>query len=146
MHQLYFRDGKVYLPTVHAQGVGRFYSSTPVEVLDAHDGAALGRVLAARLAAGHPALALDAPPPPDAGMPKLAKVRSWGAFAREARLWWVDEPEPGVLEVTELAPGRAGSFSVDPSARRTFRAESREAAVAQLVAHLLPRVAGGGGA
>lgn len=100
MHcHLYLRKGTVFIPTSGIVHKGLHRDIDPVAVAPASDTAAIRRALHETIARGNP----STPPYPRGSYPqpvvvKYAGVKTWGAFARDASPWSIEERE-GIYQI-----------------------------------------------
>jgi hypothetical protein len=88
---LYLRKGKVFIPTLGRVPGGPYRDIEPVTVVDVSDADGLHQAVRETIARGNlPVGPYPRPNPPPVVL-KHAGVKSWGAFARWASPWVIDE-------------------------------------------------------
>ena len=100
---VYFRKGKVFVPTVARAEAGYYLNVEPVAVVNAGDLNCILSAVRAAIDRGNPTI----PTPtranfPKPVLPKLAGVRSWPQFARESLYWKLRKASDGF----QILPGR----------------------------------------
>jgi hypothetical protein len=88
---LYLRKGKVFIPTLGRVPGGPYRDIEPVTVVDVSDADGLHQAFRETIARGNlPVGPYPRPNPPPVVL-KHAGVKTWGAFARWASPWVIDE-------------------------------------------------------
>jgi hypothetical protein len=88
---VYLRKGKVFIPTLGRVPGGPYRDIEPVTVVDVSDADGLHQAFRETIARGNlPVGPYPRPNPPPVVL-KHAGVKSWGAFARWASPWVIDE-------------------------------------------------------
>ena len=91
LFNLYLRKGKVFIPTCgHVPG-GPYRDIEPVTVVEVSDIDSLRQAFRQTIARGNPPVGPYPRPNPPPVVLKHAGVKSWGAFARGASPWVVEE-------------------------------------------------------
>ena len=88
---LYLRKGKAFVPTLGRVPRGPYRDIEPVMVVEVSDTGGLRQALHQTIARGHPPVGPYPRPNPPPVVLKHAGVRSWGAFARGASPWAMEE-------------------------------------------------------
>lgn len=114
----YLRQGTVFLPTTGKADKNVYFLVEPVAVVPVSDTDALRRALRETIARGNPTVKYDRSAPPV--LLKYAGVKSWSTFARNARLWVMEEAAD-VFIVVPYQRGADGSFSPDKTATVTLQ-------------------------
>jgi hypothetical protein len=95
---LYLRTGKVFIPTFGRVPGGPYRDIEPVAVVDVSDAEGLRRAFHETIARGNPAVGPYPRPHPLPVVAKHAGVKSWGAFARGALPWSIEQ-ENGIFQI-----------------------------------------------
>ena len=99
MHcHLYLRTGKVFIPTFGRVPGGPYRDIEPVAVVDVSNAEDLRRAFRETIARGNPPVGPYPRPNPPPVVVKCAGVKSWGAFARGALPWSMEE-ENGIFQI-----------------------------------------------
>ena len=88
---LYLRKGKVFIPTFGHFPGGPYRDIEPVAVVEVSDSEDLRRAFRETIARGNPPVGPYPRPNPPPVVVKHAGVKSWGAFARGASPWVIEE-------------------------------------------------------
>ena len=88
---LYLRKGKVFIPTFGRVPGGPYRDIEPVAVVEVSDTQGLRRAFRETIARGNPPVGPYPRPNPPPVVVKHAGVKSWGAFARGASPWVIEE-------------------------------------------------------
>jgi hypothetical protein len=88
---LYLRKGKVFIPTFGRVPGGPYRDIEPVAVVEVSDTEGLRRAFRETIARGNPPVGPYPRPNPPPVVVKHAGVKSWGAFARGASPWVIEE-------------------------------------------------------
>jgi hypothetical protein len=88
---LYLRKGKAFVPTLGRVPGGPYRDIEPVTVVEVSDTGGLRQALHQTIARGHPPVGPYPRPNPPPVVLKHAGVKSWGAFARSASPWAIEE-------------------------------------------------------
>jgi hypothetical protein len=88
---LYLRKGKVFIPTFGRVPGGPYRDIEPVAVVEVSDTEGLRRAFRETMARGNPPVGPYPRPNPPPVVVKHAGVKSWGAFARGASPWVIEE-------------------------------------------------------
>jgi len=113
----YLRQGTVFLPTVGRVDKNVYYLVEPVAVVSVSNTGALRTALHEALRRGNPVVEYDRLAPPI--LCKYAGVKSWGAFARNASLWVMDDTN-GILRIEPNSRDSRGAFTPDKNAVETL--------------------------
>jgi hypothetical protein len=95
---LYLRKGKVFIPTFGRFPGGPYRDIEPVAVIDVSDAHGMRRAFHETIARGNPTVGPYPRPNPPPVVVKYAGVKSWGAFARDALPWSIED-ENGVVRI-----------------------------------------------
>jgi hypothetical protein len=95
---LYLRKGKVFIPTFGRVPGGPYRDIEPVAVVDVSNADDLRRAFRETIARGNPPIGPYPRPNPPPVVVKYAGVKSWGAFARGALPWSIEE-ENGIFQI-----------------------------------------------
>jgi hypothetical protein len=95
---LYLRKGKVFVPTFGRVSGGPYRDIEPVAVVEVSDAEGLRRAFREAIARGNPPVGPYPRPNPLPVVVKHAGVKSWGAFARGALPWSIEE-ENGIIQI-----------------------------------------------
>jgi hypothetical protein len=95
---LYLRKGKVFIPTFGRVPGGPYRDIEPVAVVEVSDTEGLRRAFRETIARGNPPVGPYPRPNPPPVVVKCAGVKSWGAFARGALPWSIEE-ENGIIQI-----------------------------------------------
>jgi hypothetical protein len=95
---LYLRKGKVFIPTFGRVPGGPYRDIEPVAVVDVSNAEDLRRAFRETIARGNPPIGPYPRPSPPPVVVKYAGVKSWGAFARGALPWSIEE-ETGIFQI-----------------------------------------------
>jgi hypothetical protein len=95
---LYLRKGKVFIPTFGRVPGGPYRDIEPVAVVDVSNAEDLRRAFRETIARGNPPIGPYPRPNPPPVVVKYAGVKSWGAFARGALPWSIEE-ENGIFQI-----------------------------------------------
>jgi hypothetical protein len=88
---LYLRKGKVFIPTFGRVPGGPYRDIEPVAVVDVSNADGLHQAFRATIARGNPPVGPYPRPNPPPVVVKHAGVKTWGAFARGASPWVIEE-------------------------------------------------------
>ena len=113
----YLRQGTVFLPTVGQVNKIVYFLVEPVAVIPVSNTGALRTAIHETIKRGNPAVQYDRSAPPI--FCKYAGVKSWGAFARNASLWVMDETD-GKLRIEPNTRDSRGAFTPDKAAVETL--------------------------
>lgn len=113
----YLRQGTVFLPTTGKADKNVYFLVEPVAVVPVSNTDALRRALRETIGRGNPIVKYDRSAPPV--LLKYAGVKGWSTFARNAKLWVMEEAA-GVFVVVPYQRGSDGSFSPDKAATITL--------------------------
>jgi hypothetical protein len=91
LFNLYLRKGKVFVPTCGRVPGGPYRDIEPVTVVDVSDIDNLRQAFRQTIARGNPPVGPYPRPNPPPVVLRHAGVKSWGAFARGASPWVVEE-------------------------------------------------------
>jgi hypothetical protein len=95
---LYLRKGKVFIPTFGRVPGGPYRDIEPVAVVDVSNADDLRRAFRETIARGNPPIGPYPRHNPPPVVVKYAGVKSWGAFARGALPWSIEE-ENGIFQI-----------------------------------------------
>jgi len=107
-YHVYLRKGKVFIPTFGLVHKGLYRDVEPVAVVDVSDTEGLRRAFRETFARGNPPTPYyrrDSYPQPV--VVKYAGVKSWGAFARGASPWSIEEND-GFYQIVGSLRGPSG--------------------------------------
>jgi hypothetical protein len=88
---LYLRKGRVFVPTLGRVPGGPYRDIEPVTVVEVSDTDGLRRAFRQTIARGNPPVGPYPRPNPPPVVLEHAGVKSWGAFARGASPWLIEE-------------------------------------------------------
>jgi hypothetical protein len=88
---VYLRKGKVFVPTLGRVPRGPYRDIEPVSVVEVSDTDGLRQAFRQTIARGNPPVGPYPRPNPPPVVLKHAAVKSWGAFARGASPWVIEE-------------------------------------------------------
>lgn len=88
---LYLRKGRVFIPTFGRVPGGPYRDIEPVAVVDVSNADGLRQSFRETIARGNPPVGPYPRPNPPPVVVKHAGVKSWGAFARRASPWVIEE-------------------------------------------------------
>jgi hypothetical protein len=95
---LYLRKGKVFIPTFGRVPGGPYRDIEPVAVVDVSNAEDPRRAFRETIARGNPPIGPYPRPNPPPVVVKYAGVKCWGAFARGALPWSIEE-ENGIFQI-----------------------------------------------
>jgi hypothetical protein len=121
-HGLYLRKGILFVPTTGLVEGGIHRDIEPVEVVPISNTEGVRQALRATIARGNPAI----PPFPPGKRPppvvlKYAGVKTWSAFARDARCWRIGERD-GAHQIGGYRKHAKGYWVEDPEQTIKFPA------------------------
>ncbi|HVJ53566.1 MAG TPA: hypothetical protein VM689_13950 [Aliidongia sp.] len=118
--ECYLRKGLVYLPGLAKATAGFYIGIDPVLIVPIADTDAVLKAMHEIWISGNPIVPT---PPPDepAVLLKYVNAKTWGAFARDALLWTMDE-DNGVCKIVGYRKVRHGGYVPDPEQTITLPA------------------------
>lgn len=140
---VYFRKGKVYVPTVARAEAGYYLNVEPVAVVDADDFGGMLSAIQAAIERGNPVVPTLTRTQADAMkpvIPRLAGVKSWPQFERQALTWSMEKS----ADEYRIVPGRRaldGGWVDDEAETETLPPGTTAEAVAMRVAQMIQGVA-----
>ncbi len=113
LYQCNLRKGVVYIPTTGKRG-SVYTEIEPIAVVSVGDTEALRKAFLEVIAKKNPVV----PPVTDgkwgkSSLPKLAGVKSWSAFMREASAWSIKESDDGVFKIVGYRVHEDGYWTED---------------------------------
>jgi hypothetical protein len=137
----YLRKGSVFLPTMAKVVTGGHQEIDPVFVAPVNQGTELQHALQTMIAAGNPIIPsysfADNPP---AAVLKYAGVKTFGAFARDALAWIIEEKD-GTFQIVGQRRRQPRGWVDDPEQTITFPAGTRADEVAARMVAILQAAA-----
>ena len=108
----YLRQGRVFIPTFALVDKGLYRDIEPVAVVDVSETEALRGAFRETIARGNPPGGPYPQPYPQPVVVKYAGLKSWGAFARGASPWIIDERDGHYWIIGHRR--EPNNFAVDP--------------------------------
>lgn len=114
VHEIYLRNGTVFLPTMGKMDEGFYRGVEPVAVVSVSDTDAVRQALQMTIKRGNPLVPMlrrsEIPP---AVLLKYAGVKTWSAFARGTAFWTLKDKE-GVYRIAGQMKQADGAWKDDP--------------------------------
>lgn len=142
LYNCYLRHNIVYVPTVGRRG-GAYTDIEPVAVVPIANSEALRRAFVGAIARQNVAVPLQKGQWPAPVVLKYAGVKSWGAFARDASAWNIEEHD-GQYRIVGNRKHPDGYWVEDPNQKIEFAfGTNADEVIARMIAILQQAAAAG---